>query len=801
MIGKIYRGNGVRGVLNYISEKSQAHLIATNLEGTTPRDLARQFGEVRALYPRDHVAQPVAHLILRPADGEDLSTDQWRTVAEQALQHLGYDNSPFVAYLHSHDGGRHLHIATYRVTFEGKLVSDSKDYKAMMAFSAKVAAQYGLTHAPASKTDQRDLTRAEIRRRLAEPNREAALATLRATIDRAGIKTRTYRDFLTELHRSGVEFNLKVASKSGQVQGISFTLPDGSTLRGSDLGKRYSFAAIANRHELRADLKPQGDFVQIRGVHGRQYNLLLQDGLRPDFLRQSARGEHTLGWHLPQNRKQEFVDMIASRIPAGFITYPAPPPNPPSPEVLTAREKAAELWAALLERPSAAPRLALQPPAPDANKASSFASRVDDLLDLSRQLLVAPNQERLAAYADLQARIIPEVLEGLRGQRADHPLSAPFNPASPATASERDQPLMRVIPPASGHPPSPINSTEVPFAIAYFRLEQAETEFFRLPSPQTAVAWREATAQVAANREASRAHRSPAQNSDSVDHPRPGLSDRVATVARRSVRILEQELLGNARRADRMAARLASSLAARTPIGRLAQTALHPARTAIRNLPGGSLALQAYSTSVITGQALRRAYATYLELRAAHDRLQRPTTLAGGDFSSRALAEAAARAPRAAVVARPVPATLPEAIRESRSSEAALRRAYRSARRNPASKPQLALAARDALQARANLTACTLTSLGVPSFPNFAAALGSTSEGARALTGLVGVLDKAGFTPKTIAFVAIEAAPFISLQLGAAALKAAATRVVRQLVNYFKLEAKAIVDQQTRERR
>ena len=55
MIQKIITGRGFRGVLDYVFTESAelkhgaARIVGSNMDGTTPRELARAFGDVRRL--------------------------------------------------------------------------------------------------------------------------------------------------------------------------------------------------------------------------------------------------------------------------------------------------------------------------------------------------------------------------------------------------------------------------------------------------------------------------------------------------------------------------------------------------------------------------------------------------------------------------------------------------------------------------------------------------------------------------------------------------------------------------------
>ena len=60
MIGKVLKGRSFRGLLDYVAGKPGARRLGGNMEGTTPRELARELSAVRALRPT--FQRPVRHI-------------------------------------------------------------------------------------------------------------------------------------------------------------------------------------------------------------------------------------------------------------------------------------------------------------------------------------------------------------------------------------------------------------------------------------------------------------------------------------------------------------------------------------------------------------------------------------------------------------------------------------------------------------------------------------------------------------------------------------------------------------------
>lgn len=347
--------------MNYLQERrDDSSLLATDLLGSTPREFARQFRDVYDLRDRP-LSSPVAHLMMRPAPGEDLTREEWQQALAITLAQMGYSNSPYVAYLHDHGDGRHLHIATLRIAYDGTTVSDSNDHYRMMSVARVLEDRFALER-PVERQDGR-LSKAELRRRLEDPERANRVEALRETIDRAAESSRTLRELCSRLEHLGVQPRLKVARNTGVVQGITFTISQGGddeTFKGSELGKKYSLAAIVNRHELLLNHRPNGPVLAITELTHREVQQLRADGLAPDFLASSA-SRWTGYWHLPQNATG-FTDLLAARLPhriQSFVDSPAARAEEPGidPQILEQRELQAEL-AGLISDPRTSAALA-----------------------------------------------------------------------------------------------------------------------------------------------------------------------------------------------------------------------------------------------------------------------------------------------------------------------------------------------------------------------------------------------------------------------------------------------------------
>jgi hypothetical protein len=239
MITRPIKGRGFRGLLDYLAEPEHSRLLGGNMQGGSPRELAHEFGFVRRQRPG--VRRAVAHMFLRPAPGEFFSDSQWQSIAGYFLSGMGFDESPHVLYLHA-EPHPHIHIVASRITYDGKVVSDSNDYARASVLLRNIERQYGLrvvpTHPEIAAPSLGDYGRS---RRTQLPPLKTRLQEILGSID----YPLTLSAYLDHLHRQGVTL-LPNLARTGHVSGISYVY-EGRVMKASDLGRDLSWAALRNR--------------------------------------------------------------------------------------------------------------------------------------------------------------------------------------------------------------------------------------------------------------------------------------------------------------------------------------------------------------------------------------------------------------------------------------------------------------------------------------------------------------------------------------------------------------------------
>ncbi|MEP7247280.1 MAG: DNA-primase RepB domain-containing protein [Gammaproteobacteria bacterium] len=246
MIQKILRGRGFAGVIAYVSGPGtsgvdgRAELIAAQyVDSDVPGEQAKILRDIANQRPE--VDRPVAHVVLRLAPGEHLSNDQWRSVATEYMQRLGFGEAPFVAYRHRDiDQGDHIHIVASRVDLGANVVSNSNDRVrgrlVVRDLENRLHLQPTREAAPA-RTPSLGQHYAE-RRTLQASER----VRLQGLIGEARKGNPTLPEFAARLRQDGVMVRPNIAS-TGHVSGLSFQA-GAHTFRGGQLGSDYTWRAL-----------------------------------------------------------------------------------------------------------------------------------------------------------------------------------------------------------------------------------------------------------------------------------------------------------------------------------------------------------------------------------------------------------------------------------------------------------------------------------------------------------------------------------------------------------------------------
>lgn len=244
MIAKAVKGRGFRGALAYDLNQEKGRVIDTNMSGTTARELAKEFGEVRSLRPK--LGKAVLHVSLSAAPDEHLSDEQWREVSMRYLHGMGLENNQYMVTRHLDTEHEHVHLLVNRIRFDGGVTSDSHDYRRQEILMRAIEREYDLQRVQPSIDVQRHApTKGEIEEglRTGQPSTRQRLQQL---CDAAAKDCDSFSDYAARLEAVDVQLVPVVQLEGGKLSGLSYAL-DGVMMKGSDLGKGYSPMGLEKR--------------------------------------------------------------------------------------------------------------------------------------------------------------------------------------------------------------------------------------------------------------------------------------------------------------------------------------------------------------------------------------------------------------------------------------------------------------------------------------------------------------------------------------------------------------------------
>ncbi|MBK1990170.1 relaxase/mobilization nuclease domain-containing protein [Sphaerospermopsis aphanizomenoides BCCUSP55] len=157
MIGKQFKNHSFRSTLEYVLGKEKATMIDSNMGGTTPIQLTREFGAARRFRPNlqracAHVILSIPHRDVSHNKGEyheHLEDEQYTEIAQhwlKAMKFLGEElnQSQYVVARHHDTNHEHIHIIASRIRMNGSVVPDSWDYRRSEVILRKLEKEYGL---------------------------------------------------------------------------------------------------------------------------------------------------------------------------------------------------------------------------------------------------------------------------------------------------------------------------------------------------------------------------------------------------------------------------------------------------------------------------------------------------------------------------------------------------------------------------------------------------------------------------------------------------------------------------------
>lgn len=276
MIEKIIKGTGARGLANYLlAEKDhngdvrpRHDLIGGTLSGRSARELAAEIGALRRMRP--NLQKAVGHVSLRVPEGDRVLSDrEWAMIGDQWASDMGMDAYATVCH------GDHIHILFSRINSNGKVVSDSHDYRRGEAAVRKIEQDFDLVKVEPSsllepenalnhkkaptKGDFMAIEKGEIPARL----------FMQQALDALLKKKPTVTQFIEDLETLGVIVEPNLAT-TGKLSGFAYHYGD-YRFTSNSLGRGYR---LSNMQKKGLSYEQDRDIERIRAAKDRTASFL-----------------------------------------------------------------------------------------------------------------------------------------------------------------------------------------------------------------------------------------------------------------------------------------------------------------------------------------------------------------------------------------------------------------------------------------------------------------------------------------------------------------------------------------------
>ncbi|MDF8979925.1 relaxase/mobilization nuclease domain-containing protein [Escherichia coli] len=250
---KIKRGKTFNGLISYLLKpashrKSDPYVVGGNVIESFAEALSAEFNTTKFLRP--DVSKPVWHNSLRLALGEQLTTEQWKLLADDYMKRMGFSETHLRAYvLHDDREGQHIHIVASRIdATSGKLYLGKNENLISTRIIQQLELDYSLTRtkgpeAKASSTSPSPKPkRKKTRNETMQEKRTGELCSktvIQEAIDTLITSKISEEEFVQQLAAQKIKAVPNRAS-TGRMNGFSFEYNNVS-FKASQLGKKYSW--------------------------------------------------------------------------------------------------------------------------------------------------------------------------------------------------------------------------------------------------------------------------------------------------------------------------------------------------------------------------------------------------------------------------------------------------------------------------------------------------------------------------------------------------------------------------------
>ena len=234
MIGKIKKGSGFKGCVNYVLGKEQAVLLHADEVLTESRsDIIRSFCMQTGMNP--DLKKPVGHIALSysAVDAPKLTDEKMVQLAQEYMREMKITDTQYIIVRHQDREHPHVHIVFNRIDNNGKTISDKNDMYRNEQVCRKLKAKHGLYFAKGKEQVKQH--------RLKEPDK-SKYEIYTAVKNEIG-KSRNWQQLQERLAEKDITIQFKHKGQTSEIQGISFSKGE-YTFKGSEIDRSFCFSKL-----------------------------------------------------------------------------------------------------------------------------------------------------------------------------------------------------------------------------------------------------------------------------------------------------------------------------------------------------------------------------------------------------------------------------------------------------------------------------------------------------------------------------------------------------------------------------
>ncbi len=238
MIAKIVKGQGFRGVVNYIlnQEKKAEILDSDGVMLDDPEAIIESFNFQTELNPR--ILKPVGHISLNFSvqDQEKFSSELMVKIARDYMAQMGITDTQYLIARHYDKEHPHIHLVFNRIDYNGNTISDRNDRFRSEKICKELTREYGLYFAQGKENVKEH--------RLKEPDKTKY--EIYHALQSAISKCRNWPELKAELLKSGIKTEFQNNGATDKIQGVRFG-KNGYEFNGSKIDRICSYSKINYR--------------------------------------------------------------------------------------------------------------------------------------------------------------------------------------------------------------------------------------------------------------------------------------------------------------------------------------------------------------------------------------------------------------------------------------------------------------------------------------------------------------------------------------------------------------------------